>query len=118
MRRSSLQFPFPLRCRERLALRRTRAWQNILFATDLVGDGLLGDASALAGVQVRLAGNGLGGLLNNLLALGEDQLDVAWVGHVWVDLYQVSERRINVTCQVNVLYREHGMCGDAALVPG
>jgi hypothetical protein len=25
-------------------------------------------------------------LLHNLLTLGQDQLDVAWVGHVWVDL--------------------------------
>lgn len=49
-------------------------------------DGLLRDLGALAGVQVRLAGNGLGSLLDDLLALGEDQLDVAWVGHVWVDL--------------------------------
>jgi hypothetical protein len=35
---------------------------------------------------VGLAGKGIGSLLHDLLALGEDQLDVAWVGHVWVDL--------------------------------
>lgn len=53
---------------------------------------LAGALSTLAGVQVRAlasgAGNGLRCLLDDLLALGEDKLDVAWVGHVWVDLWK------------------------------
>ena len=50
-------------------------------------DGLAGGATALPGVQTGiLALNDLGGLLDGLLALGEDQLDVAGVGHVGVDL--------------------------------
>lgn len=32
--------------------------------------------------------NNLGGLLDDLLALGEDQLNVAGVGHVRVDLWE------------------------------
>lgn len=51
------------------------------------GDGAALALSTLAGVEAgTLAGNGLGSLLNNLLALGEDHLDVAGVGHVRVDL--------------------------------
>ena len=29
-------------------------------------------------------------LLYDLLSLGENQLDVAWVGHIWVDLYSLA----------------------------
>jgi hypothetical protein len=48
------------------------------------GDGLAVALSTLAGVD---ADTGiLGGLLNDLLALSEDHLDVAGVGHVRVDL--------------------------------
>lgn len=35
---------------------------------------------------MRGAGDSLWGLVHDLLALGQDQLDVAWVAHVWVDL--------------------------------
>ena len=51
--------------------------------------GLLGAAgTTLAGGKVLagLTGDLLGGLLDNLGALGEDHLDVAGVGHVGVDL--------------------------------
>jgi hypothetical protein len=50
--------------------------------------GLLGAAGTTlaAGKVLLLAGNLLRGLLDNLGALGEDQLDVAGVGHVRVDL--------------------------------
>ena len=34
--------------------------------------------------------DGLRTLLDDLGTLGEDHLDVAWVGHVWVDLVMVS----------------------------
>lgn len=51
---------------------------------------LAGTLSTLAGVEVGAlasgTSDGLRSLLDNLLALGEDELDVAWVGHVWVDL--------------------------------
>lgn len=54
----------------------------------LLGNGGLGAAGAtLAGGKVLLlAGNLLGGLLDNLGALSEDHLNVAGVGHVRVDL--------------------------------
>lgn len=50
--------------------------------------GLLGAAGTTlaAGKVLLLAGNLLRGLLDNLGALSEDQLDVAGVGHVRVDL--------------------------------
>lgn len=35
---------------------------------------------------MRGTGDSLWGLVHDLLALGQDQLDVAWVAHVWVDL--------------------------------
>ena len=74
----------------------------------------------LPGVEAGLVTvDGLGCLLNNLLTLGKNHLDVAWVGHVWVDL------TVNVrTCDnckdqsVNVLYRGHGMFVVSALGPG
>ena len=49
------------------------------------GDGLAQAGAALPGVEVLTANDGLG-LLDDLLALGEDELDVAGVGHVRVDL--------------------------------
>lgn len=50
---------------------------------------LAGALGTLAGVQVGGLGLGEGiwGLLDDFLGLGEDELDVAWVGHVWVDLW-------------------------------
>jgi hypothetical protein len=51
------------------------------------GDGLADAGTALPGVQAELLTAGdLLGLLDDLLALGEDELDVAGVGHVGVDL--------------------------------
>lgn len=51
------------------------------------GDGLADAGTTLPGVQADiLTGNNGVGLLDNLLSLGEDQLDVAGVGHVGVDL--------------------------------
>lgn len=59
---------------------------------DLSGSKGLADASTtLPGVQADLlTGNNSVGLLDNLLSLGEDQLDVAGVGHVGVDLESLS----------------------------
>ena len=48
------------------------------------GDGLAVALSALAAVDADT--DGLGSLLNDLLALSEDHLNVAGVGHVRVDL--------------------------------
>lgn len=51
------------------------------------GDGLSKASTALSRAQVRIltSGNSLR-LLDNLLTLGQDQLDVAGVRHVRVDL--------------------------------
>jgi hypothetical protein len=48
------------------------------------GDGLAAEDTTLSGAEVLTADNLLG-LLDNLLALGEDELDVAGVRHVRVD---------------------------------
>jgi hypothetical protein len=50
------------------------------------GDGAADLGTTLAGGETGLAGNGKRALLDNLLALGEDELDVARVGHIGVDL--------------------------------
>lgn len=50
------------------------------------GDGLANASTTLPGVQAVLTTGDSVGLLDNLLSLGEDQLDVAGVGHVRVDL--------------------------------
>lgn len=51
------------------------------------GDGAAVALSALAVVKAdSLTAGSLGGLLNDLLALSEDHLNVAGVGHVRVDL--------------------------------
>lgn len=50
------------------------------------GDGLPGANATLPAVEVLLACDNLRGLLDDLLTLGKDQLDVARVGHVRVDL--------------------------------
>lgn len=50
-------------------------------------DGLADAGTALSRVETELlAANNLVGLLDNLLTLGQDQLDVAGVRHVRVDL--------------------------------
>lgn len=61
--------------------------------------------------------NGLG-LLDDLLSLGEDQLDVTWVGHVWVDLSRFVSCVLAVFMLDILRGRGHGMCVCAALVPG
>lgn len=66
--------------------------------------------------------NGLS-LGNNLLALGKDQLDVAGVRHVWVDLERQLDTCSTCCSQTDktggyLRDRVHGMCGGAALVPG
>ena len=65
-----------------------------------------------------LGGNDVGALLNNLLALGEDHLDVAGVGHVRVDLERGSARAMTKQKRINIHDREHGKCGGAAWGPG
>ena len=66
------------------------------------------------------AGNSLRGLLNDLLALGEDHLDVARVGHVRVDLGRVVSLGVQIgeIQSGNVHDRGHGMCGGSAWGPG
>ena len=49
------------------------------------GDSLAETGTALARVEVLALDNSIG-LLDNLLTLGQDELDVAGVGHVRVDL--------------------------------
>lgn len=58
------------------------------YARLRLGDGLGPPGAALAAAEVEtlLAVDGLGSLLDDLGALGEDHLDVAGVGHVRVDL--------------------------------
>lgn len=56
------------------------------------GDGLADLTATLPGVQSAL--DGLGGLLDNLGTLGEDELDVGGVGHVRVDLCAVRARTV------------------------
>jgi len=41
-----------------------------------------------------LTANNRLGLLDNLLTLGQNQLNVAWVGHVWVDLKNMLDEEI------------------------
>jgi hypothetical protein len=51
------------------------------------GDGLANAGTALPRAKVLIANDSLG-LLDSLLGLGEDELDVAGVGHVGVDLLE------------------------------
>jgi len=81
------------------------------------GDGLAVALSALAAVDADTGS--LGGLLNDLLALSEDHLNVAGVGHVRVDLEgDVSRQSRESEQSENVRDRGHGMCGGAAWGPG
>lgn len=50
------------------------------------GDGLANTGTTLSGGKVLLANNSLG-FLDDLITLGKDELDVAGVGHVGVDLF-------------------------------
>lgn len=74
--------------------------------------------TTLAGREADL---GVGGtLLDLLIGLGEDELDVAGVGHVGVDLkrklVQASKKKPAV--KKNVHDREHGKCGGDPWGPG
>lgn len=72
---------------------RTTSPYNITIRLCL-SDGAANLGTALAGGQTRLSGeSGQGTLLDLLVGLGEDELDVAGVGHVGVDLARVS--RVN-----------------------
>jgi hypothetical protein len=62
----------------------------------------------------KLAGRVVG-LLDGLGGLGEDEFDVAGVGHVWVDLNLSADFNFE---ESNVHDREHGTSCDAAWVPG
>lgn len=53
-----------------------------------LGDGTAGTLATLAAGKVGLL-EGLWTLLDDLGTLSEDHLDVAWVGHVWVDLVDI-----------------------------
>lgn len=73
----------------------------------------------LSRAQVGITASNLLRLLHNLLALGQDQLDVAGVRHVWVDLeLQVSRRPGEGWVEGVLRDREHGMFVDAAWGPG
>jgi hypothetical protein len=51
-------------------------------------------------------------LLNNLLAFGKDQLNVAWIGHIWVDL-QSNQYLLLLEMNWESLHdRERGMFVD------
>lgn len=84
-------------------------------------DSLAAESTTLSRAQVGvLADNGLG-LLNDLLTLGKDQLDVAGVRHVGVDLY-VESVLVFFVCQdrisFNIHDRGHGKYVCAAWGPG
>lgn len=68
---------------------------NTTTTANLCGsDGLSSQASLLAGVESEgLLLLGLLSLLDDLILLGDDDLDVGWVGHVWVDLENRSALR-------------------------
>ena len=57
------------------------------------GDSLALALSTLAAGKVLVTVGNIGGLSDSLLSLSEDELDVAWVGHVWVDLGAKSVKR-------------------------
>lgn len=57
-------------------------------------DGLANTGTTLSGAKVLLAANNDVGLLDDLLTLGKDQLDVAGVGHVGVDLFS----KVSTSC--------------------
>jgi hypothetical protein len=68
---------------------------------------------------VSLTSNNSLRLLYNLLALSKDQLNVARVRHIWVNLnLSVTTSGETVLDGGNLHGRGHGMCVVAALVPG
>ena len=79
--------------------------------------------ASLSGVQPRLlALHDLGTLLHDLIFLGKDELNVAGVGHVGVDLCEsiVSVRLYikRAVVEESLHDREHGKFGDVAWAPG
>lgn len=76
--------PRPCPCRVLLS---SLKLQHLLCNCLRSGDGLADLTATLPRVQSAL--DGLGGLLDNLGTLGEDELDVGGVGHVGVDLYDI-----------------------------
>jgi len=82
-----------------------------------LGDGTADALGALAAVKVGLL-NGLRTLLDDLGTLSEDHLDVARVGHVWVDLVMVSRPSSRRSKWNYSLYRGHGRYVFSALGPG
>ena len=57
------------------------------------GDGLAHARTTLSRVQALLTADNSLRLLDDLLGLGEDELDVAGVGHVGVDLDHTSQNK-------------------------
>ena len=108
--------PLIWRCRRGLCAS-SQPNPNHTTVLDLGKNGATGSGTALSGAQVQLATLNSLRLLDNLLALSKDQLDVTWVRHVWVDLKLLVVAFV-LACDSNLRVREHGMCGDAALVPG
>lgn len=84
------------------------------------GQGLAGADAALPGGEMLVTANDGLGLLDDLLALGEDELDVAGVGHVGVDLGGSGqhERPAGMLGFANVHDRGHGKSSCAAWGPG
>lgn len=81
------------------------------------GDGLAGAYTTLAGAQVcGLASESLWGLLDDLLALGENKLDVAWVGHVWIDLKRAVRKCTSPPCEWPETYTTVSTVCAAALL--
>ena len=62
-------------------------------------------------------GNSLG-LLDDLLTLGQDELDVAGVGHIGVDLWIGLDANFKSDHWENIHDRGHGMSFVAAWGPG
>ena len=87
------------------------------------GEGLAETGTTLSAGKV-VAANNLLGLLDNLLSLGEDELDVAGVRHVGVDLDVMlalggfGDSAIRGLVGVYVHDRGHGTCVCAAWGPG
>lgn len=61
------------------------------------GDGLAHARTTLSRVQALLTGDNSLGLLDDLLGLGKDELDVAGVGHVGVDLDHICQNKCSST---------------------
>lgn len=82
-------------------------------------DGLADTLATLPRVQPRdLTVSDVGTLLDDLLALGEDELDVAGVGHVRVDLLSLLADTLLGRPLGNIRDRAHGRCVSAAWEPG